>query len=73
MNENRSTFESRLCSAMKASGVTNADMSRITGFLPSNISHFTSGQRLPTLQSLQKILEALPHIDARWLITGVKK
>lgn len=39
----------------------------------TNISHMLAGDRAPGLESMAKLLRALPIVNARWLITGEKQ
>lgn len=66
-------FHERLKQHMQKDGVTSAMLSRSTGIAPSNICHLLSGTRPPKLKTIVKILNALPLVDARWLITGGTK
>lgn len=63
-----SDFKERLRMALEVSGISQNDFCKRTGFSQANTCHFLSGQRDPTLGSIQKILKALPCVDARWLI-----
>lgn len=38
----------------------------------TNISHMLAGNRAPGLESMAKLLRAMPIVNARWLITGEK-
>jgi transcriptional regulator with XRE-family HTH domain len=67
-----STFSERLKIAIKESGKTQKEIGFIAGFSESNMSHFLSGERGPGIDSVDKLLRALPLVDARWLITGLK-
>lgn len=64
------TFAERLTFALQVTGKRRVDICNATGFSQANLSHFTTGQREPSLESLARLLEALPEVDARWLITG---
>lgn len=63
-------FGNRLRMAIKESGKSQVDFASISGFSAQNINHFITGRREPTLGSLAKLLEAMPEVNARWLITG---
>jgi transcriptional regulator with XRE-family HTH domain len=67
---NFSSFGERLLVSMRVTGVGNGRLAKLSGLNQTTISHFTSGNREPSLDNLRKLLAALPEIDARWLITG---
>lgn len=46
------------------------DVADRAGMDRMHYSHILSGRRSPSFQVLQRILKALPQLDARWLITG---
>ena len=68
-----SSFGQRLELAMEVGGYRATDVCKETGFSQANMSHFISGQREPTVKSLARLLQALPDVDARWLICGGRK
>lgn len=71
MSEPTEKFAERLSRAMKSYGVSPSQMASRTGLDITAVSHFTSGRREPSLANSARILQALPNVDARWLITGV--
>ena len=66
----KTTFADRLKDAMRWSGITSTELSKKTGLSLPNISHLTAGQREPSLETLAKLLRAMPGIDAYYLVTG---
>jgi transcriptional regulator with XRE-family HTH domain len=66
-------FHERLKQAMDVGGIRQTELSGSTDISPQNLSHLMAGRRSPSLDTLTKLLKALPHADARWLITGEKK
>ena len=66
-------FAYRLNVALDATCMTQTELSIKTGIDRDHINHIVRGRRKPRMEILEKLLVALPHIDARWLITGVKK
>lgn len=40
------------------------------GVQPSSVSHILSGRNKPSLEFVQKILNAFPKVDTDWLISG---
>ena len=64
------TFGQRLKTAMQVCGMTNGNLSKVTGLPVAHISHITGNEREPNMQTLRQILKAMPNIDARWLVLG---
>lgn len=65
------TFRERLAKAMKAEGVSNSILARRTGMRHTHICDILAGGRVGiTIITAAKIIEALPNIDARWLLIG---
>ena len=52
-------FPSRLRSARKRQGLSQAQLAAQTGLQPSGISHFESGRRFPSLHNFRKLADAL--------------
>ena len=59
MVEYNSGFNKRLLLKMEEYGVTQADLCRSTGLASSMISHYCTGQRVPSVQVAAKIAKAL--------------
>lgn len=55
---------------MEASGLRPTGLAERTELDITNISHLLAGQRAPGLETMAKLLRALPIVNARWLITG---
>lgn len=49
----------RIREAREAKGLSQAQLAKRAGMVPSAISHFETGSRLPSLQSLDKLAAAL--------------
>jgi transcriptional regulator with XRE-family HTH domain len=49
-------FQYKLKAARDFLGLSQSELARKVGMLPSHISHFESGRRYPSLPSLVKIL-----------------
>lgn len=62
----------RLTLLIKEIKINDAEFSRLTGITKANISKYKSESNpyLPGYETLCKILEAFPNLDARWLLTG---
>jgi len=52
-------FDLRLAKRMAELGVTQADLCRMTGFASSMISHYCTGQRIPSVPAAVTIAKAL--------------
>ena len=59
MSEEFSGFNIRLINKMAECGVSQADLCRKTGLATSMISHYCTGQRVPSVQVAAKIAKAL--------------
>lgn len=55
---------------MKCYGLTPSQFADRTGIQRASVSHIISGRNKPSLEVLQKIYEAFPELDLRWLMTG---
>lgn len=56
---------------MKSYGMTPSQFADRTGIQRASVSHIISGRNKPSLEVLQKIYEAFPELDIKWLMTGV--
>lgn len=56
---------------MKSYGLTPSQFSDRTGIQRASVSHILSGRNKPSLEVMQKIFEAFPGLDIKWLMTGV--
>lgn len=64
------TFAQRLQWAMQQEDVSQTALAAKTGIDITNICHLVHGRRAPNLQTLCKLLHALPNTDARKLLLG---
>lgn len=55
---------------MKSYGLTPSQFSDKTGIQRASVSHILSGRNKPSLEVLQKIYDAFPELDIKWLMTG---
>ena len=55
---------------MKSYGLTPSQFADRTGIQRASVSHIISGRNKPSLEVLQKIYEAFPELDIKWLMTG---
>jgi transcriptional regulator with XRE-family HTH domain len=65
-----SCFGERLRIVAMSADMSQAELARAAGTYPANMSQWINGTTSPTATSLGKLLRALPHADARWLLTG---
>ncbi len=56
---------------MKSYGMTPSQFADRTGIQRASVSHIISGRNKPSLEVLQKIYDAFPELDVKWLMTGV--
>lgn len=63
-------FSSRLTEKMEEQGMTQADLCKLTGLSTSMISHYCTGQRIPTIPVAIKITKAL-NTTVEYLATGI--
>lgn len=66
------SISDRLQMVIKMNGMTNATFADTIGVQRSSISHVLSGRNKPSIDFIQKILEAFPKVDANWLVAGRK-
>ncbi len=63
-------MRSRIEKFIEAEQVTAAEFADKIGVQRSSVSHVLNGRNNPSFQFIQKILEAYPQINSRWLLTG---
>ena len=56
---------------MKCYELTSSQFADRTGIQRASVSHIISGRNKPSLEVMQKIYEAFPELDLKWLMTGV--
>lgn len=66
------TFGSRLRHATEQHGLTPSGLARAMETDRAHVCHLMSDDKTPRLDTLERILEAMPNLDARWLILGRK-
>jgi len=59
MSSPSQTFSANLQSLRELRGLTQAELGRRAGIAAASISHFETGQRAPSLESLVKLADAL--------------
>ena len=55
---------------MKCYELTPSQFAEKTGIQRASVSHILSGRNKPSLEVLQKIYEAFPELDIKWLMTS---
>lgn len=61
-------FHERLRLAIKTSGADITTIAHRCGWQPSHVSRLLNGEARPAYSSIVRLLAALPHVDARWLL-----
>lgn len=56
---------------MDKEGISPARFAEIVGVQRSSVSHILSGRNNPSLEFIQKILNAFPKVNSDWLILGL--
>jgi transcriptional regulator with XRE-family HTH domain len=65
-----STIQERLKIIMKTHRLTAASFADKVGVQRSGVSHIMSGRNKPSLDFIQKTLNAFPRVNGDWLVTG---
>jgi len=60
----------RILHLMQCEGLTPSEFASRLDIDRTNISHFISGRNLPSRSFIEKVLQAFPKLNARWLILG---
>lgn len=55
---------------MKCYDLTPSQFADRTGIQRASVSHIISGRNKPSLEVMQKIYDAFPELDIKWLMTG---
>lgn len=64
------SIQERLQMVIKMHNLSSSSFADEIGVQRSNVSHVLSGRNKPSLDFLEKILNAYPRVNAHWLITG---
>lgn len=51
-------------------GISAGDLAEVLDVQRSNISHILNGRNKPGAVFIEKLLQAFPDVNARWLLTG---
>src|SRR5437879_2945615 len=61
-------FAQRLAIARAGLEMSQEELSRRSGLPASAISHYESGRRGPSIDNLVRIIQAMPSVNANWLL-----
>ena len=70
---NTTEFNSRLEKILKHYGLSASAFAEKISVQRSSISHILSGRNKPSLDFVDKVLQAFPEIDLIWLLRGIGK
>lgn len=68
-NNSIAIFRKNLFTALKARGMTQAQLAEVSGVLQGNISNYLTGRREPKAAQLHQISQAL-GVTMEWLLAG---
>lgn len=63
-------IQDRIRTIMKSGNHSASEFADKIGVKRSNLSHVLSGRNKPSLDFLEKVINAYPNVNASWLITG---
>ncbi len=63
-------IQDRIRTIMKSGNQSASEFADKIGVKRSNLSHVLSGRNKPSLDFLEKVINAYPKVNASWLITG---
>ncbi|GAB5418826.1 MAG: helix-turn-helix transcriptional regulator [Crocinitomicaceae bacterium] len=63
-------IQDRIRTIMKSGNHSASEFADKIGVKRSNLSHVLSGRNKPSLDFLEKVINAYPKVNASWLITG---
>ncbi len=64
-------MHARLKNWMGIKGLKSSALADSIGVNRATISHILSGRNKPSIDFLEKLVNAYPNINANWLITGI--
>lgn len=67
MNED---IHTRIYQLLQQKGISAAQFADTIGVQRSSMSHLLAGRNKPSIDFLQKCIQAYPDVDIQWLITG---
>lgn len=63
-------MKDRIIAFIESEGITAAEFADKIGVQRSSVSHVLNGRNNPGFAFIQKILEAYPSVNSRWLLMG---
>jgi transcriptional regulator with XRE-family HTH domain len=63
-------MKDRLFQLLEKEKISSAEFADRIGVQRSNVSHILNGRNNPGFSFIQKVMEAFPKVNPRWLITG---
>ena len=63
-------MQDRILKFIESENITAAEFADKIGVQRSSVSHVLNGRNKPGFAFIQKILEAFPSLNSRWLLTG---
>jgi transcriptional regulator with XRE-family HTH domain len=66
-------MKDRIVKLLEFTKITPAEFADLIGIQRSSLSHVMTGRNYPGYVFIQKILEAYPQLNSRWLLTGQGK
>ena len=63
-------MKNRIRTLIEKEKMTSVQFASKISIAPSSLHHIVSGRNNPSLDVIQKILLAFPHLNAEWLISG---
>lgn len=63
-------IQDRIKLIMKSGNLSASDFADKIDVKRSNLSHILSGRNKPSLDFLEKVINAYPNVNAAWLVTG---
>jgi transcriptional regulator with XRE-family HTH domain len=67
------SFGKRLRKTIKAHGLQIGEVAELVNTDSPHICHMCADKKAPSLDTLSRLLKALPDADARWLVCGGKR
>ena len=64
-------MQERLKNWIESEGLKSSLFADIIGVNRATISHILSGRNKPSIDFLEKLLNAYPNLNANWLISGI--
>ena len=63
-------MEDRIRKFMDFKSITSSELADTIGVQRSNVTHVLQGRNKPSFQFIEKLLQAYPELNAKWLLLG---